>query len=151
MAGPFDVNAKRRYTELIRRGRPPALAAEDLGFSFGTIRKHMREDRDFADGVEAAALVLAEEVEQVYFDIAVEGNDPNTTRDWLRNRLPQRWRDTGKVIQHQLTGAGGGPIQIAAASTDALRAVLADPESRQEALAFAREMPAIEAEAHEQP
>jgi DNA-binding XRE family transcriptional regulator len=41
--------------------------------------------------------------------------DPTSMIFWLKNRRPDLWRD---VRQQELTGAGGGPIEVAALSPE---------------------------------
>lgn len=53
---------------------------------------------------------------------------------WLKNRRPDLWRDQQ---QHQITGAGGGPVQVA---TQPMRRIIMDPASRSLAEALFRRL-----------
>lgn len=141
----FDAGAKARYIQLIRRGRPPRLAAEDIGFTYATVRKHAGLDPDFAEAMVEAGYASIEPVEEVLRDKALEG-DMSAIKMVLTNvGEPGRWLDK-RVVQQQITGPGGGPIQIAVAAE--IRAVLTDPDTRHAAIeTLCREVPMLTAEA----
>ena len=148
MAKAFDDHAKKRFATLISRGRPPALAAEDIGFTWATVRRHLGEDAEFREAVEQATLVVDATVQEVAFDLATDGKHPASTWRWLERRQRVEWADT-RSVQHTVSGPGGGPIVLAAVVGQALREVLVAPDTRESALALARSVPIIEAEAHE--
>lgn len=148
MPKPFDETAKRRFVELSKRGRPPALAAEDIGFTWATIRKHLGTDPDFAAEVEQAVMVVDSRVQETAYDLAVSGDHPASTWKWLEARRRSEFGTTTNV-QHTITGPGGGPVQLAAVTVEAFRGVLIDPETRQAALAMASEVPIIEVQGTE--
>lgn len=135
--GDFE---KKRFVELLARGRAPALAAEDIGFTYATIRRHLKEDVAFAEAAEQAVLVVDARVEEVAYDMATSGDNPASTWKWLERRRPAQWGETKNV---QVTGPGGGPIQLAAVTTDALREVLTAGDTRDAALAMVQELPAV--------
>jgi hypothetical protein len=140
MAVPFGPDEKARYVELIRRGRMPRMASEDVGFTWATIKTHLKNDPEFAEAVTEAKRRALEPIEEVTYDLALEGKEW-AVKEILHNKLPDEWSDR-RVTQTQLTGPGGGPIQIAAVSTDAWRLALTNPELRADALSFGRELPA---------
>ncbi len=146
MAGRgFDDDAKARWLTLIARGRMPRSAAEDIGFTYPTIQGHLRRNPEFSAAYAEARRRALEPIEEVAYDKALEG-DFNFVKMVLNNRAPEDWSDR-KVVSH--TGPNGGPIQVAAVSTDSLREMLTNPELRREALSLMREIPAIEATARE--
>lgn len=141
----FGPREKARFVELVQRGRRPRTAAEDVGFTWQTVRNHLRSDPAFAEAFQEAGDLASERVEEVVYDLATEGSLA-AAKFWLTNRT-RDWVDSTKQVQ--VTGAGGGPIELAVGSTEMWRNLLQDPEARTEALAFAREVPAIEATGRE--
>ena len=139
MAAAFSEQHKRRYVNLIERGRMPRNAAEDIGFTWSTIQSHLRSDPEFRQACEEASQRVDEHVEETLLDMALEGNLGAISK-WLGARNPQKY---GDVRQVQVTGAGGGPIQIATDSTDGLRQMLTSPDSRTQMLQLVREIPAV--------
>ena len=140
MARVFGDFEKKRFVDLLARGRAPALAAEDIGFTYATIRRHLKEDVAFTEAAEQAILVVDARVEEVAYDMATSGDNPASTWKWLERRRPAQWGETKNV---QVTGPGGGPIQLAAVTTDALREVLTAGDTRDAALAMVQELPAV--------
>lgn len=139
MAHPFDADAKAAYLKRLSAGRPPLMAAEDIGFTWRTIRHHLAEDPEFREDCEIAEKRATEPIEQVLYDEALEGRQWAVT-EVLHNRRPERWADR-KVVQQQITGPGGGPIQVV--TMEALREVLTSPDTRREALEFLHSVPAV--------
>lgn len=139
MPAAFSQQHKRRYIALIDRGRMPRLAAEDIGFSWSTIQRHLRDDPDFRQACEEASLRLDEHVEEVLLDKALDG-DMGAIKMWFQGRQPGKYQESRQV---QVTGPGGGPIQLATASTEGLRTMLTSPESRTAMLELVREIPAV--------
>lgn len=148
MAKSFGATEKQRFVNLISTGRPPALAAEDVGVTWQTVRKHLREDPEFGAQVEQATLIVDSRVQEVAYDAAVSGDDMASTWKWLERRQRHEWADT-KNVQHTVSGPGGGPVMVGALVGEALRGVLVAPETRDSALQLARSVPIIEAEARE--
>ena len=146
----FDDKTKARFVELTKRGRPPALAAEDVGFTWATVRKHMKDDPDFLAAYDQAVLVVDSRVAEVAYDLAVSGDSPASTWKWLERRQRAEWADQ-KNVTHTVSGPNGGPIQLAAVTTQALREVLTGSDTREVALAMVDQIPAIEATARENP
>ena len=145
MGKPFDDAAKDRYLTLIARGTPIALAASQVGVTVSTVKRHLKDDVDFAMAVEDAIQLVDDRVEAVAYDLAVSGDNPASTWKWLERRRRSSWAET-KDIHHVVSGPGGGPIQLAEVTTQALRGVLVDDETRSAALQMARELPILEAE-----
>lgn len=145
MPRPFDADAKAAYIARLATGRQPLMAAEDIGFTWQTIRSHVREDPDFAEACQIAELRATEPIAEVMYDKALEG-EQWAVKEVLHNRNPERWMDR-KVVQQQLTGPGGGPIQVV--TMELLREIVTDGDTRADALAFLHAVPAIEAVAHE--
>lgn len=143
MPTPFDALVKKRYVALLDRGRLPRLAAEDVGFAWSTVQKHLKEDREFALACHDASMRLDEHVEEVLLDKALDG-DLGAIRMWFQGRQPGKYVESKQV---QVTGAGGGPIQIAAVSTQQLRTMLTDPAQRGDMLELVKEIPAVPIEA----
>jgi len=128
---PFTDEHKADYVRRIQRGEGRATAAGRMGFSWGTVRKHLTEDAEFREACEMAALVRDEAVEEVVYEEALNGS-PNAYKFWLTNRRPEDWVDGTRRVE--LTGAGGSPLAIAVDTTQALRAALTDPSTRSAAL-----------------
>lgn len=139
MPRPFDALVKKRYVALLDRGRLPRLAAEDVGFAWSTVQKHLKEDREFATACHDASMRLDEHVESVVLDLALDGNLA-AAKMWFQGRQP------GKYVEAQRPGqggvGGGQAIQIAVVSTDALRQMLTG-EQRGDMLELVKEIPAI--------
>jgi predicted transcriptional regulator len=148
MAKSFGPTEKQRFVNLTSTGRPPALAAEDVGVTWATVRKHLREDPEFGAQVEQATLIVDSRVQEVAYDAAVSGDDMASTWKWLERRQRHEWADT-KNVQHTVSGPGGGPVMVGALVGEALRGVLVAPDTRDSALQLARSVPIIEAEARE--
>lgn len=138
MPTPFDAQAKARYVALLDRGRMPRLAAEDIGFAWSTVQKHLKEDREFATACHDASMRLDEHVEEVLLDLALDGNLGAITK-WFQGRQPGKYVETQRPGQG---GSGGGSIQIAVVSTDTLRQMLTG-EQRGDMLELVKEIPAI--------
>lgn len=138
---PFDELAKKRYLISITRGRPPRTAAEDMGFAWKTVQKHIKADLEFAQEFESALVLVNESVEEALLDQARDGN-LGAIKEWLHNRQPDRWTDS-RVIDHRISGAGGGPLEVAAGGVLALRRILTDPELRAGGMAMIQAIPAV--------
>lgn len=115
----------------LRRGK--ALAA--IGISRQTFAVRMREDEHFARRVEQAEMAAHEAVEDALFEAAKAGN-VNAQVFYLKNRLPDRWRD---IIRQQLAGHQDGPLEIAGATLADLNARAAEM-TQEEAVRVLQEM-----------
>lgn len=146
---PFDEVAKRRFLNYIESGDSIASAAKQLGFTPATARKHIKADREFAQAIADAVQAGDGEIQRKLRRAILEddGNISGMFR-WLERRQPHEWGDN-KTIQHQHVGPGGGPIQVAVASTDSLRELLGDENYREKMLGVVRDIPMIEATATE--
>jgi len=133
---------------LIKNRNGRQHAAEALGFTWATVRRHLKEDGEFAQRVDEAENLLIEQIEGVLIDEALDGN-LGAIKMFLHNRAGHRWRDE-QVIRKELSGPNGGPIQLVQANVLALREVLTEGTIREAALEMVRELPAhtdvIEAE-----
>lgn len=136
---PFDEQAKRRYIAVIKKRPGRQLAAAEIGVTWGTVKKHLKEDQAFLNAVEEAEMLMLEQVESVLIDMALDEN-LGAIKEVLHNLRGDRWKDQ-QVLRHEHTGAGGGPIQIAQAHTLALVGVLTNPDVREQALELAAGMP----------
>lgn len=141
MAGhrAFGTAEKRRVVRLVSQGKPLSAAAEQVGFSLATVRRHIAMDPDFANALDEANDVLDDRAEGVLYDRAMDGN-MTALQMWLYNRRPERWRDM-KTVRQEITGAGGGPIAVAAVVATTLREVLHDGTTRDRALGLVRAVP----------
>lgn len=124
----FDEQAKRRYVAVMKKRPHRMAAAEEIGFSWMTVKKHLKNDPAFLANVEQAEMHVIEQVEGVVLDMALDEN-LNAAKFFLLNRSPDRWKDQ-QVLRHEHSGVGGGPIQIAQAVTMGLAAAITNPELR---------------------
>lgn len=139
MSRPFDDNAKRRYLELLSQGgRRPRTIAADMGFTWETVRKHLRSDQAFAMQFADTEALTNERVEEVLLDKALDG-DLGAIKEWLHNRDSENWQDRKAPV----AVGGGTTVNIAIATTENWRDVLSNPELRVEALGFADQIPAL--------
>lgn len=139
MPAPFDADAKAAYVRRIAQGRPPLSAAEDIGFTWPTIRRHLQDDPEFAEACQIAEMRATEPVEETLMDLALEGNIV-AIKEVLHNRRPDRWQDR-KVVQNQHVGPGGGPIQVV--TMEVLREALTEGDTREAMLELLHTVPAI--------
>lgn len=116
LAEVFDVSEQTinvwkhkhpKFVESIRSGRDDydsvlvekSLRRRALGYEYKEITREMRGAIDVNTG-EGKLSITKEVTKEVIGSVEAE-------RLWLINRQPERWRDRH---QHELTGAGGGPI-----------------------------------------
>lgn len=140
MPGPFDDQAKRRYIRVLEQGRPRKLAAADLGFSWNTVAKHLREDPEFREQFNDALDRRIERIEEVGLELAEDGHF-GAIKFMLERLSREKYGDPTK-------GQGGGPTsvtQVAIVTTDALRELLSG-DDRDQALGFVNDLPVLEAE-----
>lgn len=142
MGKPFGAAEKRRVVRMVADGKPLAVAAEKVGFSLATVRKHEAMDELFREALAEANAILDSNVAGVLYERAMDGN-MTAIQMWLFNRDPENWRDM-KTVRTELTGAGGGPIAIAAIVAGSLKEVLSDNGTRDAALGLVRSLPVAE-------
>ena len=140
----FDEQAKRRVVLALGSGVPLAVAAERSGFSVSTVRRHMRLDPEFAQNVADAVDVVDGNMEKNLHDWIVDQESIGGALKWLERRQARTWGEQ-KLVVNQHVGPGGGPIQVAIASTDTLRELLSDDNYRDRMLELVRDVPMIEA------
>jgi hypothetical protein len=104
----FDDVYQEKFLEAVRKGNRPNKAAELVGFSAPTIRRHILDDKEFAEKVKAAEAESCEIVEDALWASALDGNF-NAQKFWLINRAPDRWIDTKTTRQ---IGGDIIPIQV---------------------------------------
>lgn len=127
----FDAECKAEYVRRIQRGEGRATAAGRMGFSWSTVMKHLRDDPEFSDACEMAALVRDEAVEEVVYEEAMNANAA-AYKFWLTNKRPSEWVEGTRRVE--VTGAGGSPLSIAVDTTAGIREALTDPSTRAAAL-----------------
>lgn len=133
----FSERDKGRYVRLIAKGVDKVAAAEKIGFAYSTVKRHLKDDESFASMVEDARDEVTDRVEAKLQTLALEKENLGAITYWLENTRPDRWRNT-KTIKTELSGPGGGPIQLVQATTIALREVLSDPSTRAAAIGMVR-------------
>jgi hypothetical protein len=106
----FDARRRAKFLELVAQGVPRSAAARGCGVHRATVWRAMKNDEQFAAEVAYAEDLACDEVESALFQAAVNGNVV-AQQVWLYNRRPDRWMDKRNV---QVTGAGGGPVQVQA-------------------------------------
>lgn len=146
MARHFDATAKQRFLVQIGRGKLPNTTAEHMGFTWRTVQNHLRDDAEFAEGYRTACALVDERVEEVLLDTILEDRNVSSIKFYLTNRRPDRWQEMTKVAA---VGGGSTTINVGVITTTALREVLTDPDQRDAAMDFLKNIPAIEATARE--
>jgi len=124
MPRAFDTEARLRVIQKMRTGGNLTLAAEEAGLPVATVRQATLRE-----------VLIRDE------------NVPGMFR-WLESRQAQEFGQK-KLVVNQHVGPGGGPIQVAVATTDQLRELLGDPEYRDKMLSVVNDLPMIEATATE--
>lgn len=143
---PFDAQAKARFVAVLKKRHGRQSAAAEVGVTWATVKKHLKEDMAFLNAVEEAEGLRIEAIETTLYDMALDEN-LGAIKEVLHNEAGHKWRDQ-QVLRHEHSGVGGGPIQIAQATTHALVAILTDGSVRANALELASGMPtAMELEA----
>ncbi len=132
-------------------GKTDDEIADILGVARSTVAKWKGEHPEFSDALKRGKANPDEQVERSLFQRAVgysfdseklltvsdgqgEGSHverhpivehcpPDVTAQifWLKNRRPDRWRD-----RHELTGAGGGPLEVVELTPEQRQARLAE-------------------------
>ena len=105
----LDRNAtKRRITEIYGRGGTLTIAAGVVGIGLDTIANWRKADPIFEEGLIRARASKADAyLEQLD---SAEMRDGKQMRWWLAMQFPEQFASQRKV---ELTGANGGPIQVA--------------------------------------
>ena len=148
MPRAFDTEARLRVIQKMRTGGNLTIAAEAAGFSVATVKRHMKEDPAFAQEITDAINYGDGEMQVTLREVLIrEENVPGMFR-WLESRQAQDFGQK-KLVVNQHVGPGGGPIQVAVATTDQLRELLGDPDYRDKMLAVVNDLPMIEATATE--
>lgn len=148
MPRAFDTEARLRVIQKMRTGGNLTLAAEAAGFSVATVKRHMKEDPAFAQEITDAINYGDGEMQATLREVLIrDENVPGMFR-WLESRQAQEFGQK-KLVVNQHVGPGGGPIQVAVATTDQLRELLGDPEYRDKMLSVVNDLPMIEATATE--
>jgi hypothetical protein len=145
---PFDEVAKRRIIAQMAEGSSLAYASESSGFSVSTVRRHMRENPEFAQAVTDAVQRADGKVQKKLYDTILEEKSIPGMFRWLEARQAAEFGQK-KLVVNQHVGPGGGPVQVAIATTDQLRELISDPETRAQMLDTVRQLPMIEATARE--
>lgn len=116
----FNDNVLETIVRLAADGKTEVEISEIIGVSDRTLRLWKGKHPELLPALKEAKAIADDLVEASLFQQAVAGN---TTASifWLKNRRPKEWRD---VQRHELTGNGGGPIQVAALSDDQIEAAL---------------------------
>lgn len=136
---PFDDLAKRRFIAVIRRRPGRQHAAEQIGMTWRTVKKHLAEDADFAAAVDEAENLMFELIENEVFDQALDGNLA-AAKEVLHNFRSHRWKDQ-QVLRHEISGPGGGPILVAQGLSQGLRDALTTTTSRESMVAMIADIP----------
>lgn len=145
---PFDKVQKRRIANMIEQGSTIAHAAKAIGFTPTTVNRHLREDPEFAQMIADAIQSGDGEIQAKLRSTILEEESISGMFRWLERRQPAEWGER-KLVVNQHVGPGGGPVQVAMATTDQLRELLSDPEHRDKMLDTIRQLPMIEATASE--
>lgn len=111
----FDTEA---YFALLREGKPPIMAAREVGANPELVQRRMKFDRAFREAAELAESEAAERIEEMLYTLAMKG-EKWAMQEWLKKRYKDRWGDDPTVVQHQGTvnhEIGAAPLldQIAA-------------------------------------
>lgn len=128
----FGALERRRFLRELEQGATRTAACSEVGVTFATVRRIIREDHEFAQDVADAEAIKVEAVEQALFATALKGN-VEAQKFYLTNRAREEWANR-QSVEH--TGRDGGPIAIATAATIALQNVLSAPDTRIAALDF---------------
>ena len=132
---------RERAKELAAQGGTNVSIAKELGIAVSTLSLWMKDSQDFSDSLKAGKAVADDEVESALHRRAVGFTAPDGTYHpphptacvfWLKNRLPDQWRDSNR---QELTGADGAPLAPAPTKFDAeteakVKAWAADLETR---------------------
>ena len=108
-AGKFGVRKQQQFLKLLEEGSRRGAAASQVGISYVTVWRRIRDDQDFADLVDSVEMKADEEVEDALREAALSGN-VTACQVWLYNRQPERWADKRQQkLEH--SAPGGGPLE----------------------------------------
>lgn len=104
---PFTETDRDAICEMVSNGVSLSTAAEQVGFSLRTVRRHLQGDDEFRQMLLEAEQIATGRVEDVLYEAATKHKEAWAVKMWLTNRSEQgRWvdeRDRG-------AGRGGGEI-----------------------------------------
>lgn len=98
----LNDNKKAAYLGAISNGLGKQDAAKSIGVSRQTIWEHAKTDPAFAEAIADAELDACEQVEDVLYQTALNGN-LKAIMFWLCNRCPERWQWRPKPAVEQTT------------------------------------------------
>lgn len=99
---PFDDEQKDRVLRLVaEKGLHPATAAEQVGFTWATVKEHLLTDDLFREAFADAQEMALARIEDKLYDEALHGN-LGAIKMWLTNRAPR-----GRWVDERDRGAGG--------------------------------------------
>jgi hypothetical protein len=133
----FNDYAKVRFIQGVKAGMSPRTVADDMDFSWRTIKEHLNADDEFRDLVEDAQATATAAIEDVLYKEAKGGN-LGAVKMWLANR-GVNWRDERDRTAGQ---SGPGEISVTVNLVAALREAMAQDDTRAAAIQMARELPA---------
>jgi AcrR family transcriptional regulator len=144
----FTRELQTQYVQLVASGKLRYKAAEAVGVTLPTIKRHYETDAVFRDAVDDAQEQANEPVENALYEAAVRG-EPWAVKEWLSKRDRARWGDDKSLtITHQgaLTLNEGGVLPTVQALVERLQA----RQLREEILPGPAALP-IEAFSREEP
>ncbi len=147
---PFDETQKQRLLNELAQGSSLVYAAASIGVAISTVKRHAKDDPAFAVAINEAAQTADGKMQRRLYDEILDQKSINGMFRWLESRQSYEWGQR-KLIVNEHVGPGGGPIQVAVASTDSLRELLTDPDYHQKMMSVVKELPMIEATATETP
>lgn len=118
---PFTDDTRDAIVEMVSQGTSLATAAEQVGFSLRTVKRHLQDDEQFRAELHEAESVAVGRVEDVLYEAAVKHKEAWAVKMWLTNRA-----DRGRWVDERDRGAGrqsGGEI-VGGAVIVAVREVL---------------------------
>jgi len=119
-----------KLLQALRGGNFREVACEWAGIPERTFRAWMQEGEAGApqSSVDFCRQVMeaekAAEIRNVAFVMKAAEEDPKHAEWWLERKHPERW---GRKERHELTGAGGGALQVE--TTSEVELILKDPEA----------------------
>lgn len=122
---PFDDTQKDRLLRLVgEKGLHPATAAEQIGFTWGTVKSHLESDSGFREAFVEAQEVSIARVEDELYKQAVEYGNLGAIKMILTNRAPR-----GRWVDERDRGAGGrGGLGDPSIVLAGVREMLTSPE-----------------------
>lgn len=122
---PFDDEQKARLLRLVgEKGLHPATAAEQIGFTWGTVKSHLESDSGFREAFVEAQEVSIARVEDKLYEQAIEYGNLGAIKMILTNRAPR-----GRWVDERDRGAGGrGGLTDPTLVLAGVREMLSSPE-----------------------